>query len=150
MSFRNPIHRPLASLLPSLAMLVFLACAAIAQAQTTAVAKAVRSDSTAEVTSLCNPQKTRSSSRGGQLSYVCEGKQPTPRPASATLKAAVGGGVRSEIICKYKEAGGEKTWLGCTCSADEDSNCTDFITWCAEQGDEVGGNSGSATCAPGG
>lgn len=106
---------------------------------------------TAEVASLCNPKKVESSSRSGRTTFTCEGKKPTPKSGAADkYKAASPGGVRSDIACNYSESGGAMTWLGCTCKADDDSNCTGFITWCADQGDEVGGNSGSATCSPGG
>ena len=121
-------------------------------AQQTMTAQSARvQSSTAEVTSLCNPKKVKQSARRGKTIYSCEGKKPTPRPgAQANYKAAGDGGLRSDIDCSYSESGGVMTWLGCTCTADDDSNCTGFITWCADQGDEVSGNSGGASCSPGG
>ncbi len=105
---------------------------------------------------MCGSREVVSKKRGKQTTYSCKS---TPKRASAassanastSLKAAGGdGGLRAEINCNYSESGGTITWLGCTCSANDDGNCTQFITNCAEQGDEVGGNSGSASCSPGG
>ena len=119
------------------------------QTMTTQSARA--QSSTAEVVSLCNPKKVKQSARRGKTIYSCEGKKPTPRPGTQTnFKAADDGGLRSDIDCSYSESGGAMNWLGCTCTADDDSNCTGFITWCADQGDEVSGNSGGASCSPGG
>ena len=121
-------------------------------AQQTMTAQTARAQSsTAEVSSLCNPKKVEKSARRGKTTFSCEGKKPTPRPgAQANYKAAGDGGLRSDINCSYSESGGVMKWLGCSCTADDESNCTGFITWCADQGDEVSGNSGGASCSPGG
>ena len=103
--------------------------------------------STAEVTSLCNPDKIESSGLGGKTTYTCEGKRPTARPGGASKYKAVRS-ARAEISCNYAANDGEKEWLGCSCTADEDSKCTGFIMWCATQGEEVSGNSNSASCSP--
>jgi len=105
----------------------------------------------AEVRSLCNPNKLESASRDAKTTFTCQGKRPTPKSGAATkYKAANVGGARADINCSYSESGGAMKWLGCTCKSDEDGNCTSFITWCAEQGDEVAGSSGGASCSPGG
>jgi hypothetical protein len=105
----------------------------------------------AEVRSLCNPNKLESASLDAKTTFTCQGKRPTPKSGAASkYKAANVGGARAEINCSYSESGSAMKWLGCTCKSDDDGNCTVFITWCAEQGDEVGGNSGSASCSPGG
>jgi hypothetical protein len=132
----------------ALLMLVSALTAPAASAQTQVVAKPAGPVTEAELSSLCNPQKIRTSGRGGRLSYTCEGKPPTPRPG--TQVSAAPNRPRAEINCNYSEKDGVKTWLGCTCKENDDGNCTNFITWCAEQGDEVGGNSGAASCMPGG
>lgn len=136
---------PLAALL---AASVLPVCAE-AQAQTKMVAKPARmSTPEPEVASLCNPRTIESSSRGGRSTFTCVGQPPKPRPG--TQVAAPTNKPRSEINCNYSEKDGVKTWLGCNCTANDDGNCNQFISWCAENGDEVGGNSGSATCMPGG
>jgi hypothetical protein len=105
----------------------------------------------AEVVSLCNPNKVESFKSEGKTTYTCEGKRPAPRQGAASrYKDASARGPRADINCSYSETGGDMKWLACTCAADEDSKCTGFITWCAAQGDEVSGNSGSASCVPGG
>lgn len=129
-----------------------LAAAPDASAQERATVKPQRAimatQAPAEIKSLCNPKKVES--RDGGTRYTCEGKQPTPRPGGAmSVKSPGSGGLKAEINCSYSESGGAMKWTGCTCSANDDGNCTNFITWCAEQGDEVGGNSGSASCSPG-
>lgn len=107
-------------------------------------------NSAAEVVSLCNPNKVESATLGGKTTYTCEGKRPTPRPGAASrYKDSSARGPRADINCSYSGSDNETKWLGCTCVADEDSKCTGFIAWCAAQGDEVSGNSGSASCSPG-
>jgi hypothetical protein len=106
---------------------------------------------TAELKSLCNPATIKPGRAGATVTYVCEGKMPTAKPAAMGLKAPTGGGVKATIGCTYsQDSQGNNTWTGCTCTADAESNCNSFINWCAEQGDNVGGNSGGASCAPGG
>jgi len=118
--------------------------------QTMAAQPARAQTSAAEVVSLCNPNKVESATLGGKTTYKCEGKKPTPRPGAASrYKDSSARGPRADINCSYSEKGDETKWLGCTCVADEDSKCTGFIAWCAAQGDEVSGNSGSASCSPG-
>jgi len=108
-------------------------------------------DRTAEVVSLCNPNKVDSFKSEGKTTYTCEGKRPAPKQGAASrYKDASVRGPRADISCSYSETGGVMKWLGCTCAADEDSKCNGFITWCAVQGDEVSGNSGRASCLPGG
>jgi len=105
----------------------------------------------AEVVSLCNPNKVDSYKSEGKTTYTCEGKRPAPRQGAASrYKDASARGPRAGINCSYSETGGDMKWLACTCTADEDSKCIGFISWCAAQGDEVSGNSGSASCVPGG
>jgi hypothetical protein len=54
---------------------------------------------------------------------------------------------RSDVNCKFTEDGeGGFKAQSCTCKADDDSNCTGFITWCAKQGGDVSGNNQSASC----
>jgi len=139
-------------LLAAVALFVFGAVSMGAEAQQRATAKLNVQVANAEVASLCNPDKTDSARKGRRTVFTCEGKAPTPKAGAARLSIAGGGGggVRAEITCTYKDVDGQKTWTGCTCAADDDGNCTNFITWCAEQGDDVGGNSGGATCKPGG
>ena len=111
----------------------------------------VAQDRAAEVVSLCNPNKVDSFKSDGKTTYTCEGKRPAPKQGAASrYKDASVRGPRADINCSYSETGGDMKWLGCTCTADEDSKCTGFITWCAAQGDEVSGNSGRASCLPGG
>jgi len=106
-------------------------------------------DRAAEVVSLCNPNKVDSARSEAKTTYTCEGKRPAPRQGAASrYKDTSARGPRADISCSYLETGGAMQWLGCTCAADEDSKCTGFIAWCAAQGDEVSGNSGSATCLP--
>lgn len=106
--------------------------------------------SSAEVTSLCNPNKIESASISGKTIYSCEGKRPSPRPGAASkYRDTSGRGARADIECSYAESGERTEWLGCTCVADEDSKCVGFIVWCATQGEEVSGNSGQASCLPG-
>lgn len=149
---RNLSIPDIRSVLAAIVLAVTALASVTAFAQQRAVTTASAVDpGAAEVNSLCNPQKVSSSSRGKQTVYACEGKKPTPRPAgTARLKSPGGGGLRAEINCTYESSGGAMTWLGCTCTANDSGNCTNFITWCAEQGDEVGGNSGGASCKPAG
>ncbi len=125
-----------------------------ALAQTRMISQASSPDATMK--QMCGSREVVSKKRGNQTTYSCKSKPKrastaSSASASTSLKAAGGdGGLRAEINCNYSESGGTITWLGCTCSANDDGNCTQFITNCAEQGDEVGGNSGSASCSPGG
>jgi len=107
-------------------------------------------DRAAEVVSLCNPNQVNSVKSEARTTYTCEGKRPAPRQGAASRYKDPGAhGPRADIACSYSEADGVTQWLDCTCTADEDSKCTGFITWCAAQGDEVSGNSGRASCLPG-
>jgi len=105
--------------------------------------------SSAEVTSLCNPNKIESTSISGKTIFSCEGKRPSPRPGAASkYKDTSGRGARADIECSYSGSSDRSQWLGCNCVADEDSKCIGFIVWCATQGEEVSGNSASASCSP--
>jgi hypothetical protein len=98
----------------------------------------------AELKRFCNPRQTTSSKRGGTTTYTCQAK---PEGSTMGLQARPGA-ARSEINCDYSEQGGSITWLGCTCKSNDEGNCNTFITNCVEGGDDVGGNSGAATCSP--
>jgi hypothetical protein len=145
MKFLKRINRPFQALA---ILCLIMAGPALAQQQTTPQLTGVK-NSTTEVSSLCNPNKVESSTLSGKTTYSCEGKRPTTKPDSASKYKAVRG-ARTDINCSYSENGDVVKWLGCTCTADEDSKCTGFIIWCAVQGDEVSGSSGSASCSPGG
>jgi len=128
------------------ACVALLACAAfstqlLAQQQPS-------SGSRAEVTSLCNPDKVESAEIGGNTTYTCEGKRPTPRSGAAS-KYKAARSPRADINCSYSDRGDKSEWMGCNCTADEDSKCTGFIFWCASQGEDVSGNSSAASCSPG-
>jgi hypothetical protein len=134
-----------------LMLALMLAFTSTSWAQTSMVAQGSTADS--QMKQLCGTREVAKSSRGSKATYSCTSKPKRAGTSSSTagsIKAADGGGLRAEIDCSYSESGGVQTWLGCTCKENGDGNCTNFITWCAEQGDEVGGNSGSASCSPGG
>lgn len=98
-----------------------------------------------EVSLFCKGQSVESSTSRGTTTYTCGGGGSA---AGTTIKAYPGV-AKSKVNCDYSmDDDGNTTWHGCTCSADGDSNCTSFITKCAQAGDDVGGNSGAATCSP--
>lgn len=122
-------------------------------AQTRMVAQQVTSPE-AKMKKMCGAREVTSSTRGSKTKYSCTSK---PKRAASTssssagsmsIKAADTGGLRAEINCSYSESGGVTKWLGCTCKANDDGNCNAFITNCVEEGDDVGGNSGGASCSP--
>lgn len=146
-------HARLATLVAILALLAW-SMSSPALAQTRMVSQTTTAD--AKMKQMCGSREVASSKRGNRTTYSCKA---TPKRAASgagtgaatSLKVAGGdGGLRAEINCSYSESGGTITWLGCTCSANDDGNCNQFITNCAENGDEVGGNSGSASCGPSG
>ena len=98
----------------------------------------------AELKRFCSPGQTTTSKRGSKTTYTC---QFNPEPGSMSIKARPGT-VRADINCDYSEQGGVNTWLGCTCKSNDDGNCNSFISNCVEGGDDVGGNSGGASCSP--
>jgi hypothetical protein len=109
-----------------------------------------------EVTSLCDPATVRSTPRrpragaAREVEVRCTGKRPSPRPKPATTTVApTARSPKAEINCSYTwGSGGAQQWLGCSCSANDDGDCFDFIAWCAGNGDQVGGTVGSASCSP--
>lgn len=109
-----------------------------------------------EVSSLCDPATVRQSNRrpragaAREVEVRCTGKRPSarPRPATTTV-ATTSRSPKADINCSYSwGSGGAQQWLGCTCSANDDGDCLDFITWCAGNGDAVGGTTGHASCSP--
>jgi hypothetical protein len=136
--------------------MVFMLCSGLcpdASAQTRAVQKEAATQtmklqakpvSTAELNRFCDAGSTTSSKRGGVTTYSCQSK-PAGSATSIQARPQV---QRSDINCDYSEQGGAITWLGCTCTANDEGNCNNFITNCVEKGDDVGGNSGGATCSP--
>jgi len=92
---------------------------------------------------ICDPYRKASRQKGNVLIVECK-----PARSSAPSRVKAKPDVqRSEVNCKYTEndEGGFDA-QSCTCKADSDSNCTGFITWCAKQGGDVGGNNQGATC----
>jgi hypothetical protein len=147
------------SAIPTLVSALLLVFAAAAHAQTPARATQAQPQAkvkamtmqavpagTAELSRFCDPSTVTTSSRGGKTLYNCTSK---PGGSSSDLKARPRV-ARSKITCEHSESGGVTTWLGCSCTADEGGNCNTFITNCVEDGDTVGGNSGSASCKPSG
>jgi hypothetical protein len=134
-----------------LMLAVMMAFTNTSWAQTSMVAQVSTADS--QMKQVCGSRGVAKSSRGSKATYSCTSKPQRAGTSSSTagsVKAAGSGGLRADIDCSYSESGGVQTWLGCTCKENNDGNCTNFITWCAEQGDEVSGNSGGANCNPGG
>jgi hypothetical protein len=124
-------------------------------AQTRAVQKETTTQSTKlmatsgnkmELNRFCDASTTKSSKRGKKTTYSCQSK-PSGSANSIQANPQV---QRSEINCSYSESGGVTKWLGCTCKENQEGNCNQFISNCAEAGDEVGGNSGGASCGPSG
>ena len=96
-----------------------------------------------EVRQFCAGQKVDSATHGNVITYSCG---DTADSSSIQARPNV---QRSDIDCTYtQDSDGNITWTGCTCTANEESNCTSFITNCAESGDQVDGNSGAASCSP--
>ena len=95
---------------------------------------------------VCDTSKITSSSRGRTTTYTCTGGDPVPAPATSIQMTPMV--QRSDISCTYTESGGKTTWTGCNCTANDDSDCTTFITNCVSEGDTVNGNAGSASCKP--
>ena len=92
---------------------------------------------------ICDPARKTSRQQGNELTAACKSSKSA---TSSTIKAKPNV-QRSDVNCKYTEndqGGFDAT--SCTCKADSDSNCTGFITWCAKQGGDVGGNNQGATC----
>ena len=127
--------------------LILLCFCFTASAQTRATAQTMKLDAssvaTAEVKRLCPSGKAKAKKKGKKTVYYCESTPSSAQRVSSKPKEQ-----RSEINCDYKESGGVTTWLGCTCKADEDGNCNQFISNCVEGGDNVGGNSNGASCSP--
>ena len=82
---------------------------------------------------------------------ICN-ERPLDRPSCSIAPASVvligAGGSRpvtfAKLVCKgVGENGCART---CECTADKLSNCTTFVTRCAENGSNVSGNKQSATC----
>jgi len=95
------------------------------------------------LSNICDPDTTEASSAGAVLTIACD---PVASPQTAWLAAGMTKQV-SDINCKYTENDqGGMDVKSCSCKADDDSNCTGFITWCAKQGGDVSGNNQSATC----
>jgi hypothetical protein len=141
----------LVSTASALVFVLFLTGVNTGWAQTRMTAQVSAAD--LQMKQICGSREVVSSSRNSKTTYSCKSKPARAAVSSSaggSIKSADDGGLRSEIHCSYSESGGQKTWLGCTCKANDEGNCTNFITWCAEQGDEVGGNSGGASCSPGG
>jgi len=116
--------------------------AAVATMQVTTT-KAKPMPAKTSLKNICTPARMKTRQQENVLTVDC---QPSSPSASANLKAkpAV---QRSDINCKYTENDqGGLDVDSCKCKADSDSNCTNFITWCAKQGGDVGGNNQSATC----
>ena len=95
-----------------------------------------------ELKNFCKSGHTLSSKRDMTSTYACQ-------TGIGKIKAG-SGAARSEINCDYSEEGGSITWLGCACKSNDEGNCNNFISNCVEGGDDVGGNSGGASCSPGG
>jgi len=92
---------------------------------------------------ICDPTRKASRQKGNELTVECK---PSKSSASSRVKAKPDV-QRSDVNCKYTENDdGGFDAQSCTCKADSDSNCTGFITWCAKQGGDVGGNNQNATC----
>ena len=92
---------------------------------------------------ICDPVRKTSRQQADELTVSCRPSSPSAS-ARLTAKPDV---QRSDVNCKFTEndEGGFDV-QSCTCKADSDSNCTGFITWCAKQGGDVGGNNQSASC----
>lgn len=99
-----------------------------------------------ELKTFCGSSRPTTSKRGKTTTYTCK-PQPSGNSSSVQAKPDV---QRSEIDCNYSESGGVITWLGCTCTSDDNGNCNNFISNCVEKGDDVSGNSGGASCGPSG
>lgn len=95
---------------------------------------------------FCDSSTVKKSSRGSRIAFTCADGSAR---ATSQLTAQGKGPQRSKIHADCKDGGDGKP-TGCiwTCTADEDSNCSDFIFQCSENDGEVGGNKGSATCKP--
>ncbi len=105
----------------------------------------VKKTNLAKLQQFCDPTQAVSSKRGRTTTYTCN---TGPGGASTSIQARPQV-ARADINCDYsQDGGGALTWLGCTCTSNDEGNCNNFITNCVEGGDDVGGNSGSASCDP--
>ena len=117
------------------------------QRQTTAKPMVVQAKpvGTTQLKRFCE-DRPASSRRGSKTTYTCKsnaGSSAGSIQAQPTVE-------RADVNCSYSDSGGVMTWLGCTCKANDDGNCNNFISNCVEAGDDIEGNSGSASCGPSG
>lgn len=99
-----------------------------------------------KLANFCNPQQSTSTRSGNRTTYTCK-----PNPGGGTLGLQANPDVaKATINCNYSDNNGTMTWLGCECTGDSNGDCIGFINNCLEGGDDVSGNSGSASCSPAG
>jgi hypothetical protein len=95
---------------------------------------------------FCDSSTVKKNSRGSRITYTCVGGSAS---STSRLASQGAGPQRSKIHADCKDGGdGKPTGCICTCTADEESNCSNFIFQCSESDGEVGGNKSSATCKP--
>ena len=138
----------------STAIMLSVAIVPEIQAQTTArMAKPVqakpqvlqaRKIDLSKLQQFCNPRLTSTSKRGRKTTYTCN-SGPGGTSGSIQARPHV---ARADINCDYADGEGGLSWLGCTCTSNDEGNCNNFISNCVGGGDDVSGNSGGASCSP--
>lgn len=155
---------PTTHLIYTIGLILFLSACFASEALAQRATKQQENTPTA-VTLQAVPVKAKQMPANTSFANICSKAQKTTRqkanvftvackpssPAAPSRLVAKSGAQRSDINCKYTENddGGLEA-ESCTCKADEKSNCTNFITWCAKGDGDVGGNNQNATCSGGG
>jgi hypothetical protein len=130
----------------AVAVLVLAGLPSMAQQRARVRAAAVATAPQDAINQICDPERVRQNRRGDTVTFRCAATAPIPASQAPQNLAARPTVQRATITGECKEVNGVMTCSKWTCTQDADSNCKTFINWCVDQGGDVNGNGGGASC----